>query len=1270
MQHKVFWWSLPLVFLLASCAGDVGDIDRSQPGKLKKSLFTGEWFYRQTVVDVPYTVGVTFIGEQSYIDRVRWEISEDFLTAYRSYEKVTDSELPSQPSGTDYQGAPIAAYSILSHFDVVRQYNEATGEQTNVIDENTYDRPWYERDYIRVDWSTNHLANFDFVAGGGNGLGVRSQGSSYVVNDPQSPDAPVFAVKGAGSWTDYRDPMAFGELASIDYFDLTHKMQVTPDVFPIYYEDGGYEEWPACWFYEQGPWDCASQTIKIRASFLKVEESDYEKLDYPDNAIARDENGDAISLTYDLAQEGYRRCSSSDDAANCTKVRVPMFDRFGYFRTERETYDRDYGITEEGRQYHINRHNIWERSYDAQGNPLPYALRTVKPITYYLSPEFPEDLRLSAAEIAQWWNNAFVETVQGLQGNTSTTTVFQIADNSYRVDDGKIVDFGQRNGDLRYNHLYWVDNPQFESLLGYGPSGADPLSGEIVVADAYIYGAAIDTYASYGADIVDLMRGELSESDFIDGEHVGAAIAAMGSGSGESAQAVRQRLDGHMQKGLGTRLKNLRQRPMSDFRRQYDVVGARLDLAANDPTFAGLYTDEMRQALENRFGALPEISEFAAGRLFKALKRHRLGLAKRSIDMRSFEDSGVLALVNELQNETRENVIKKIRAYLFKSTGAHEIGHTLGLRHNFAGSTDALNFNDNYWSIRAEGAEALDLPTPTEEELGLRQYAYASIMDYSAKFSSDIRGLGKYDVAAIKFGYGQLVEVFDDAPTYADHDFLAYFTLEDAIKEWLHYTDLPELFESSPGAGDGRAQLSSRSNIPYSQVIAGMTLEPGSTDISETVVPYKFCSDEYAGATWDCDLYDEGADPYEIVNFAAQTYRDYYIFRAFKRHRRYLDPLEYYYGSYAYTMLPMSTQYQMWIYDQWNKTYEWEYLKDENINFVENSDWNLDKHGGLAAAAAAMSAMNFLAEVLATPEPGSYYQPTSSPDLLYWWTSAEDAICTDSQDSNVDNCSDAYIPLGEGRYAFSEYDAASGYYWYERLRLVGSFWDKLAAIETLADPTSNFLGVDDVADYSTYVLGFNVAFPNAVSQLFGSIVNDDYTSYAPRLSATGEVTIPDIFDSVSEAIGDEPAGSTSNVRYIEPATNFTVSLYTLFYGMALLNSNFDQSFNDGAKIWLEGSGEAFTPVGGTSTVEFANPINGRTYMAAESPNAKAYSLGYEMLTRANTLKNSISAVGADCFISEASECESVLSERYELEGLIENIEIVRGYYDVFGYSWF
>ena len=52
-----------------------------------------------------------------------------------------------------------------------------------------------------------------------------------------------------------------------------------------------------------------------------------------------------------------------------------------------------------------------------------------------------------------------------------------------------------------------VDDPQFEALLGYGPSAADPLTGETIAADAYVYGAAIDSYAVWGADVIDLMRG-------------------------------------------------------------------------------------------------------------------------------------------------------------------------------------------------------------------------------------------------------------------------------------------------------------------------------------------------------------------------------------------------------------------------------------------------------------------------------------------------------------------------------------------------------------------------------------------------------------------------------------------------------------------------------------------------------------------------------------------------------------------------------------------
>ena len=1254
--------------MLSACAADVGDVDRTQPGKLKKSIFESEWHYRQTVIGVPFTSGVTFIGEQSSLERVRWEISEDHLTAYRSYERVHGSETPSQLPGTEYQGAPIAAFAITSHFDVQRIYNDATGEQTNVVVEDSSDLPWYDREYIRVDWSQNLLANFEFIAGGSSGLGVRSQSASYAVTDPDSPDAPVFGVQTRKGWKDYRDPFEWGTLDSVDYFDITQKIQVTPDFFPIYYDDGSFEQWPACWFYEYGPWDCASQTVKIRAAFLKAPPSDYEPLYYPDNYVARDENGQAIRTTWDQ-ETGHRRCTSEDSGDLCTTVRVPMFDWFGYFRRERESYDRERGVTEAGRLFYADRFNLWKASTDKSGARLPYAEREVKKIQYYLSENFPTELTAAAMEVGSWWNQPFADTVNALRGDTDAGVVFEILPNTYAAKNGKITNFGQRNGDLRYSHLYWVDNPQFESLLGYGPNSPDPLTGEVIAGSAYVYGAAIDTYAAYGADTVELGRGTIDEDQFIEGEHVGPALAAMRNAAQPDRGAMERDVQQMMDSGLETRLKSVKDRGPAAYRSTVDHTKARLAKADRAGLGDALWNNEMRSSLERRFGRRLKLSEFAAGRLAKAYNKHRMNLAKHKLDFRAFDDAGVLALIEEFDGLEREEIVQKIRAYLFKAVAAHEIGHTLGLRHNFAGSADALNYHDHYWDVRNPAAKTLDLPTRDEMKQGVREYAYSSIMDYGARVNSDIRGIGKYDRAAIKFGYGQLVEAFVTPPSWEKHDALKLFNLDQVILEdWIHYTDLPDLFRDSVDTHDGLQNMRARENIPMSDVIAWMTRAPGAEEFSDSLVPYRFCSDEYMSARWDCQVWDEGADPYEMNHYRAQTYRDHYIFDAFKRHRRYLDPFEYYYGVYYRVMEPMATQYHLWLYDQWNKASTWSWMASMNTTATENPDWNLDPHGGLAGTAAAMSAMNFFVEVIGTPEPGSYYtDPTTG--VLTNWTDERDTLCRDGQDSFQDSCSDLYIPLGAGRYAESEFDAVSGYYWFEKIRVVGSFWEKLAAVEIMSNPSTYLLGVDDIADATSYNLGFNVAFPHAVSNIFGGVINNDYRLFAPSLGDDGQLKRPTLFASPQAASTDvitqTPAG-----KIIDPSTNFTTSLYTMFYGMALLNSNYDQSFNDNAKIWLSGSGEAITPLPGSVQITFNSPFNQRSYQAVKSPDALHYSLGYEMLNRAEKLKTTITTAGADCFTKTDGPCAPVQGHKWELQNLMENVEVIRGYYDIFGYAWF
>ena len=150
------WWLVVSALLLlfgvlgGGCAQDLGDVVRTQPRALKKSVFRTynddgsyrAWYFRQTVVEVPFSTAATWVGEQTEVEKVFWEITEKTLYAYRTHEYVKGAEKDYQrPATGGFKGAAVAAFAIESHFDIKREYNPSTGEQTNVIAENTTDRP-------------------------------------------------------------------------------------------------------------------------------------------------------------------------------------------------------------------------------------------------------------------------------------------------------------------------------------------------------------------------------------------------------------------------------------------------------------------------------------------------------------------------------------------------------------------------------------------------------------------------------------------------------------------------------------------------------------------------------------------------------------------------------------------------------------------------------------------------------------------------------------------------------------------------------------------------------------------------------------------------------------------------------------------------------------------------------------------------------------------------------------------------------------------------
>ena len=110
--------------------------------------------------------------------------------------------------------------------------------------------------------------------------------------------------------------------------------------------------------------------------------------------------------------------------------------------------------------------------------------------------------------------------------------------------------------------------------------------------------------------------------------------------------------------------------------------------------------------------------------------------------MADFADDAILGTALELDKEklSPDALFKRLRALIFRGLADHEIGHTVGLRHNFSASSDALNYRDEYWRVHETTAEST-----WESEHKLSEHAYASVMDYGARFNSDVQGLGKYD---------------------------------------------------------------------------------------------------------------------------------------------------------------------------------------------------------------------------------------------------------------------------------------------------------------------------------------------------------------------------------------------------------------------------------------------------------------------------------------------------------------------------------------------
>ncbi|MDO6527193.1 zinc-dependent metalloprotease [Motilimonas sp. 1_MG-2023] len=444
---------------------------------------------------------------------------------------------------------------------------------------------------------------------------------------------------------------------------------------------------------------------------------------------------------------------------------------------------------------------------------------------------------------------------------------------------------GKHSGDLRYNVINLIDEPLANGLAGYGPSAANPVTGEIVHAHINQYSGVLEAGANFYWDTISSTynRGGTTQKPTVNTDTIDSQ-ASNNKPSYNSNNLALASDDINIAKSVGEvvteqSIPNTQYLDKELLKLQDEVHTESLELVLEEiARLDNLNEDDLtneqrikRDDLEKRVWA--ENNMFPAASLWTSTTAKALptGIAGHNIDYTDAslwvngvvaeEFSGVatdkpaqLKKWADLSNANQVKIGRILAGISYAKTLVHELGHNLGLRHNFKGSIDASNF---FSQQQAKENGLIHVP------------AYSSIMDYNPSILDALPVFGPYDLAALQFGYKREVAVLD-AKTKAITGVRSVKAYDEKLlKEYL----------------DINASVSQELNDGVVAALAADLEAEATADSTSEVKPYKFCTDGNVSGNSDCNRHDEGRNHNEINKFAIQRYRDFYEIRNTRNNR-------------------------------------------------------------------------------------------------------------------------------------------------------------------------------------------------------------------------------------------------------------------------------------------------------------------------------------------------------------------------------------------------
>lgn len=351
-------------------------------------------------------------------------------------------------------------------------------------------------------------------------------------------------------------------------------------------------------------------------------------------------------------------------------------------------------------------------------------------------------------EVTYYLNEAFYdEDMKSIKDSTEKAMAtinksFEQAgvDMKINLADGR----GKQVGDLRNSFLVLVKDPQASGVIGYGPTVANPLTGEILKGQVIMYYGSIRKYIQETYDELVLEaqgKAELAESD-------SAALAQEVIKEGKFKNGVELNMLETQQAQAAMRSELLKAFTLNDVVSNQVAAPVRINnvrnITVNNKLIERLKTEIFsHDRIAKNYDLKDEVEEMSRHNLFHHSMvnwNEAVGAAinESDIDLKNAKPW------NDLSDSEKDAMITKLMPNVWIPTLVHEFGHNLGLRHNFSGSED----KDNYYSKEERAHHGIG-----------RDVTYSSVMDYSYSSLNQLPIMGKYDIAALRFAYNRQLEL-------------------------------------------------------------------------------------------------------------------------------------------------------------------------------------------------------------------------------------------------------------------------------------------------------------------------------------------------------------------------------------------------------------------------------------------------------------------------------------------------------------------------------